>query len=565
MKKNTKKIVSNKPKIKPVKGETQELNQMLDIYQNLVEETNDSIYMVDRDCRYIYTNRRYCSRLGSPLKNIAGKIYGNFHSPEDAKSFAADVAEVFQKGLPLQREYISKRDGNEFLRTIYPIRHSTDTGKITAVSVIAKDITQLKRAEEIYTTLAEKSPIGVFIVQDGNIQWSNKKLQESMGYKASDLINIPYLHLVHPDDREMLKSNSIAMLRGNMFIPFEYRLVTKTGEVLWHVGSVASIIYNGKRAVLGSQMNINPQKQAEINLRQSEERYRTIIDTIADAYYEVDLIGNTTMFNDAYLKLYEYSEKEMQGKNYRTYVDKEHAEIAYWVFHQVFKTGKPTKKMEWEIIVKSGEKKQVELSVSLIQDANGKPAGFRGIISDITDRRKAEETIRHQAFHDPLTSLANRILFYDRAYMAFNSAKRSGKMVAVIILDLDNFKEINDNKGHKVGDEVLKGVSERLSKMVRTSDTVARYGGDEFTLIIPSLSSEENALIVARKIVKAFSEPFHLDTGDVTVTASIGAAMYPLHGRDIDTLMSKADNAMYRAKATGRNRYCWYGDTKEKS
>ena len=138
-------------------------------------------------------------------------------------------------------------------------------------------------------------------------------------------------------------------------------------------------------------------------------------------------------------------------------------------------------------------------------------------------------------------------------------------MVAVIILDLDNFKEINDNKGHRVGDEVLKGVSERLSKMVRTSDTVARYGGDEFTLIIPSLSSEENALIVAQKIVKAFSEPFHLDTGDVMVTASIGAAMYPLHGRDIDTLMSKADNAMYRAKAMGRNRYCWYGDTEEKS
>ena len=133
-----------------------------------------------------------------------------------------------------------------------------------------------------------------------------------------------------------------------------------------------------------------------------------------------------------------------------------------WVFHQVFKTGHPTKKMEWEIIAKSGEKKQVELSVSLIRDANGKPAGFRGIISDITDRRKAEEMIRHQAFHDSLTGLANRILFYDRTHMAFNSAKRNGKMVAVIILDLDNFKEINDNKGHRVGDEVLKSVSETV-------------------------------------------------------------------------------------------------------
>jgi len=306
-------------------------------------------------------------------------------------------------------------------------------------------------------------------------------------------------------------------------------------------------------------------RKKEDALMQSEERYRTIIDTIADAYYEVDLTGNTTIFNDAYLKLYEYSAKEMQGKNYRTYVDKEHAEIAYWVFHQVFKTGKPTKKMEWEIITKSGKKKQVELSVSLIHNDKGNPLGFRGIISDITERHKAEEIIRHQAFHDPLTGLANRTLFYDRMHMAFNSAKRGGKMVAIIILDLDNFKGINDNKGHKVGDEVLKSISSRLSKMVRASDTVARYGGDEFTLIIPSLSSEENALIVAQKIVKAFNRPFHLDNGDITVTASIGVAIYPLHGWDIDTLMSKADNAMYRAKAMGRNRYCWYGDAEENS
>lgn len=687
-----KRVFNNKAKIKPVNKETQELLKTLDIYRNMVEATNDSMYMVDSKCRYLYANPQYCSRLGLPLKDIIGKTYGNFHSPEDTKSFAADVAEVFQKGLSFQREYRSQRDGNEFLRTIYPIRHPADTGEITAVSVIAKDITQLRHVEQLYSTLAEKSPIGVFIVQDGLIQWSNKKLQESMGYKADELINMPYPDLVHPGDRETLKSNSIAMLRGEMFLPFEYRLVTKTGDILWHVGSVASITYNGKRAVLGSHMDITHQKQAEMNLRQSEERYRTIIDTIpdsyseqdlkgnniyfndahvdtmgyspeelhklnyreymdkenaehgfrayntvfktgksiknvevewirkngekrvsemsvslirdtegkpvgfhrvarditerrkkedvlmqseeryrtiidtiADAYYEVDLAGNTTVFNDAYLKLYEYSTKEMQGKNYRTYVDKEHAEIAYWVFHQVFKTGKPTKKMEWEIISKGGKKKQVELSVSLIRDAKGNPLGFRGIISDITDRRKAEETIRHQAFHDPLTGLANRTLFYDRMHMAFNSAKRGGKMVAVIILDLDNFKGINDSKGHKVGDEVLKSISGRLSKMVRASDTVARYGGDEFTLIIPSLSSEENALIVAQKIVKAFNKSFHLDNGDITVTASIGVVIYPIHGWDIDTLMSKADNAMYRAKAMGRNRYCWYGDAEENS
>lgn len=561
MKNNIKKQSSSKAKKEPrqqIKKIAHE--KTADIYQSLVEATTDSIYMMDSQCRYLYANPCYCSRLALPLKDIVDKNYGDFHPPEETSAFEMDVAEVFQKGLPFQREYQSKRDLREFLRTFYLVPQTSSTGEIPAAAVIAKDLTELKRAQKLYSTLAENSPIGILIVQEGLIKWTNKKFWESIGYKADEIINSPYLTFVHPDDRETIKNNSIAMLRGEMTLPFEYRVLTKRGEALWHVGTVASITHNGKRAILGSQMDITTQKQAEMNLRQSEERYRTIIETITDAYYEVDLAGNTTMFNEAYLKLYEYGTKEMQDKNYRTYVDKEHAQIAYWVFHQVFKTGKPTKKMEWEIITKHGKKKQVELSVSLIRDAQGKPLGFRGIISDITERQKAEETIRHQAFHDPLTGLANRILFYDRMQMAFSLAKRNKKMVALIILDLDHFKEINDSRGHMVGDDLLKAVSVRLSKMVRSSDTVARYGGDEFTLIMPSLSSEEDALVIARKIVTVFLKPFSIETGKILVKASIGVAMYPLHGQDIDTLMSKADNAMYRAKAMGRNRYCWYGD-----
>jgi diguanylate cyclase (GGDEF)-like protein/PAS domain S-box-containing protein len=540
------------------------LKHSAEIYRNLIEATADSIYMVDLSCRYIYANPRYCSRLNLPLQEIIGQQYSDFHNPEETAKFEKDVLEVLQNGEPFQREYKSKRDSSEFLRTFYPIRQSS-SNNISAVGVIAKDITDLRHAQELYTTLSENSPIGFFIIQDGIIKWANNKLSESMDYSLDQLIDKPYSFFIHPEDRQLVKDNSIAMLQGTISLPYEYRIITKKGEHLWHVGTVSSISYLGQRAVLGSQMDITAQKNAETKLRQSEERYRTIIDTITDAYYEVDLAGNTTVFNEAYLKLYEYSAQEMQGKNYKTYVDKEKAQMAYWVFNQVFKTGKPTKKMEWEIIAKSGKKKNVELSVSLILDANGKAQGFRGIISDITDRLKAEEIIRHQAFHDPLTGLANRILFYDRMQMAFKLAKRNQKMVAVIILDIDRFKEINDTHGHMTGDEILKSVAERLSRLVRSSDTVARYGGDEFTLIMPSLSCEEDALVVVKKIVSVFDSPFQIAKDFINVTSSVGVAIYPAHGTNTDALISKADNAMYRAKAMGRNKYCFYGNESDPS
>ncbi|HDQ04381.1 MAG TPA: PAS domain S-box protein [Deltaproteobacteria bacterium] len=319
------------------------LKHPAEIYRNLIEATADSIYMVDSSCRYIYANPCYCSRLNLPLQEIIGQHYSDFHNPEETAKFEKDVLEVLQNGEPFQREYKSKRDSNEFLRTFYPIRQNP-SNNISAVGVIAKDITDLRHAQELYTTLAENSPIGFLMIQDGIIKWTNKKLRDSMGYSSDELTDKPYSSFIHPEDRQLVKDNSVAMLQGTISLPYEYRIITKSGEHLWHVGTVSSINYRGQRAVLGSQMDITSQKQAETNLRQSEERYRTIIDTITDAYYEVDLAGNTTVFNEAYLKLYEYTAKEMQGKNYKTYVDKEKAQMAYWVFNQVFKTGKPTKK-----------------------------------------------------------------------------------------------------------------------------------------------------------------------------------------------------------------------------
>jgi len=534
------------------------LRQMDDLYRNLVEATSDSIYLVDNQCRYLYVNPKHCSRIGLQPEELAGRNYSEFHSLEETNIFTADVKEVFQSGASFQRQYCSHRDGGEFLRTFSPVRATSDTKEITAVSIISKNITEWKLAEHLYATLAEKSPIGIFIVQGKRFQWANQQFLDNTGYAAAEVIGADSLFMVHPDDREHVNRNARDMMRGECVSPYEYRIVTKKGHIRWYMGTVTAIEYKYQKATMGCQMDISLQKRAEDALKQSEERSRTIIDSITDAYYEIDLKGNLLLFNEAFLELFGTRRQETLGLHYTRYVDKKNADLAFRTFSQVYKTGKPLRKMDWEIINKSGETRQVELSVNLARDAQGMPKGFRGIVGDITARRKAEEAIHRQAFHDPLTNLANRLLFNDRVDMAIKRAKRVHKAMAFMILDLDYFKDVNDRWGHAAGDLLLQEVARRLSAHIRDTDTVARQGGDEFSIALSSLSTDEEARQIAEKIMASFNQPFHLDAVDVCVTASLGIAMYPEHGDDFDTLMKNADRAMYKAKNLGRNRYCFY-------
>lgn len=179
-------------------------------------------------------------------------------------------------------------------------------------------------------------------------------------------------------------------------------------------------------------------------------------------------------------------------------------------------------------------------------------------IEDITERKKYEEKIQQMAFHDSLTGLPNRKLFSDRLGIVLAQAKRNKKKVGIVMLDLDNFKDVNDTLGHNVGDTLLKAVAERLSGTLRKSDTVARFGGDEFVLIFPDMEVIEEAIQVVQKIIDRFHKPFLIDTHQLVVTTSIGIAVYPNDGMDEEILMKNADIAMYQAKQAGRARYQLY-------
>lgn len=210
------------------------------------------------------------------------------------------------------------------------------------------------------------------------------------------------------------------------------------------------------------------------------------------------------------------------------------------------------------VIKRNGDFLHYDGSLSGILDKRGRLVGFVLMLNDVTERRRYEDTIHHLAYHDTLTGLPNRALLSDRLGQALVSAKRTGIGGALMILDLDRFKDVNDTLGHSMGDLLLKAVSERLQELLRKSDTVSRMGGDEFVLLLPNINSSESAVVTASKIVEAFREPFICNTHILNVTASIGIADFPGDGEDAETLLKKADIALYRVKEHGRDNFQCY-------
>jgi diguanylate cyclase (GGDEF)-like protein/PAS domain S-box-containing protein len=207
-------------------------------------------------------------------------------------------------------------------------------------------------------------------------------------------------------------------------------------------------------------------------------------------------------------------------------------------------------------IAREGSYRYYDGVMSGIRDHQNRLIGYVLMLHDVTERKCHEDTIRHLAYHDALTGLPNRLLLSDRVTQVLSLASRNAGRGALMILDLDRFKDINDTLGHSTGDLLLKEVARRLLRLLRKSDTVSRMGGDEFVLLLPTTVSSESAAATASRIVKAFHKPFNCEGSVLHVTASIGIATYPDDGCDAETLLKKADIALYQAKEGGRNNYC---------
>jgi len=307
------------------------------------------------------------------------------------------------------------------------------------------------------------------------------------------------------------------------------------------------------------QQEMQERKRAEEEIRSTQTFLSSIVDNIPNMVFVKDAKDlKFVRLNKAGEKLTGYSEKELLGKSDYDFFPKEQADFFTGKDRETLRIGKHVFIVEESIKTKDGTEKILQTKKMPILDKNGNPQYLLGISEDITERKKAEEQLTYLAQYDSLTGLPNRNLFRDRLSLTMARAKRNGQMLALMFLDIDRFKEINDTLGHTIGDEVLQAASGLLRESLRDVDTIARLGGDEFTIILENITHEDQAIVVAEKIQKAFSDPVVIQKQEIFVTASIGIALYPRDAEDIDALLQTADNAMYRAKEEGRNTYEFY-------
>ena len=534
-------------------------------YRELFENANDIVYTHDLAGRFTSLNK-------------AGEKVSGYTRDEALKLGVEDV--LPPELVPLAHEMLARKITGEATATFYeleivardgkrvPVEVGTrlihEKGKPVGVQGIARDITERKRAEaELKQSLSllrstlESTYDGMLVVDlSGNIVSFNRRFTE--------MWNFPPEELNKPVDQTTIGFISTMMKAPDAFIKRFHEIVAKPDiesfDVLEFRDGRVFERYSTPQMIDGKPVgrvwsfrDVSDRKHAEDALLASERRYRHLFERNLAGVYRNSLDGRILDCNDACARIFGYKSREdllAQGA-FDVYFD---PALRQTLLERLKKEGAITN-LEVRLRRSDGTPVWVLENMTLINDEDGNATCLEGTLFDITDRKIAEQKIEYHAYHDELTGLPNRVLFKDRLTIALGQARRFRRCIAVMFLDLDQFKFVNDTLGHSAGDQLLWGVGERLSNAVREQDTVARLGGDEFTLLLSELSGEDDAVIIAQKILQTIAQPFVLEGQELFLTTSIGIALYPSDGDDAETLLKNADSAMYQAKERGRNTY----------
>jgi diguanylate cyclase (GGDEF)-like protein/PAS domain S-box-containing protein len=418
-----------------------------------------------------------------------------------------------------------------------------------------RDVTQQKKAEaslmesEVrFRQLANNAATMIWITdENGDFSFVNQCWRNFTGVTANKLAHSEWLNLIHPDDREFAFIGNVENSQDEAVKSSEYRIRGANGEWSWILDNGRANYQDGVfTGYIGSAIDNTERKNAEVDLRIAAAAFETqepLIITDADSI--------VLRANNAFMETSGFTKEEIIGQKMNFLKSGQHNKQFYdGMWESVAKTG------GWQGEIwdrrKNGETFPVWLNITAIKNDEGKVTHYVGTYIDITKRKLAEDEIKSLAFYDPLTQLPNRRLLQERLNHGIQRAQREGQQFALLMLDLDRFKDVNDTLGHKAGDELLKQVAERIKNKLRAVDMVARLGGDEFVVLLENIVKPEDASRVANRIVDDLSKAFDIADGhDVWISASIGITLYPQHGGNFEILMVQADSAMYKAKEQG--------------
>jgi diguanylate cyclase (GGDEF)-like protein/PAS domain S-box-containing protein len=536
------------------------------------------------DVIFVFDTNLNCTYVSPSVKSLLG------YEPEEVlkqKAFhgvAASSLDLTKKTLSNVMELAKNEQNEDISRTIQMEINRKDgipvwtemkfavirdkRQKSFEILAVMRDITERKKMEEALKESEEKHRNIIETIQDGycevdlegNFTFFNDATCEIYGYSREELIGMSHRQIADKENaKKIFKIFNEIYRTGRAGNIFDYELIRKDGtrRQIEISASLKRDSSGNPAGFRGTIRDATERKKMEEAIRQSEERYRTILEEMEDAYFEVDVAGNYTFVNDAVCRHLQYSREELIGTSFRDQMDKEELDKIYKAFGKIYMTAKPEAGINYKLLRKDGTNRFAEMTGFPLTNQQGEIIGFRGIGRDITERKLIEEQIKHLATHDVLTDLPTMRLAKDRLKMSISLAQRNKMMMAVMFIDLDGFKEVNDTLGHDAGDYVLKQVADRLLACVRASDTVARVGGDEFLIIANGIHVPENAEQIARKVIGVVSQPIHCNGGQAVVGSSIGIALCPNDGQDMDQLIKKADDAMYKIKKTGKNGYCF--------
>ncbi len=544
-------------------------------FRSLIEKSADVVMVLNDDSTIRYISPSVGRAIGIGPENLIGSsAFSGIVHPKDLKSCLDAFRSVAEDSQATEFLAVRVRHANGSWRAFEgTLRNLRDDAAVAGYVLNCRDVTErehaeaaLRESERLLLESQSVAQIGSYVLDIPAGVWeSSPVLDHIFGIREDHERSVEsWLALVHPDVRQSMADYfAHEVLEQCARFNKEYRIVRHDdGAERWVLG-LGELEFDASGRplrMIGTIQDITERKQAEEALARASRQNELILNSAVEGIYGLDLDGNTTFINPAAAEMIGWESGDLIGKRQHDILHHSRADGSPYPreecpIYAAFKDG-TTQHVESEVFWrKDGTSFPVEYASTPIFDEQGELAGAVVSFSDITERREAEETIRHLAYHDGPTNLPNRALFQDRLDIALAQARRRERLLAVLYVDLDRFKSVNDSAGHDAGDTVLRIAAERLSAIVRDGDSAARVGGDEFTLLLSEIAGEEDAVAVAQRVLEAFRASFVVDNRNFYVTASIGIALFPSDGEDAESLLRSSDEAMYRVKDNGGNNY----------